>query len=123
MLAVVVGASGMYYAFFTGLFAGAVGLALAWRARSPRPIIGVAAVGIVMVLTMLATGPGVGVIDMLQGEVVLPRRDPHEQTLYGLVIADAVRVLAAWPGAPEAWRVPVAAVPSEGTWGAWPGLR
>lgn len=122
MLAVVIGASGMYYAFFTGLFAGIVALAVAWRARSPRPVLVVAVAGTVMVLTMLLTGPGGGTIDMLRGEVVLPQRDPHEQTLYGLVIADAVRVLGTWPGAPGAWRDLGPEMLHEGTWGEWPGL-
>ena len=122
ILAIVIGASGMYYAFFTGLFAGIVALVLAWRQRGPRPILAVAVLGGVMVVTMLVTGPGMGLADMLRGDVVLPTRGAQEQTRYGLVVSDAVRVLGAWPGAPEAWRQPLAGVSGEGAWGEWPGV-
>ena len=122
VLALVIGASGMYYAFFTGLFAGLVALVLAWRERTPRPILMAAAPVAIIVVTMLITGPGAGLIDVLRGDVSLPRRGPDEQVLYGLVIADAARVLGMLPGAPEAWRQPLAGTSGEGAWGEWPGV-
>jgi hypothetical protein len=121
-LAVIVGASGMYYGFFTGFFAVVVALVIALRDRSVRPLIVATASASVVVVTMLVTGPGIGLADIARGDVPVPRRLAHEQAMYGLVIGDAVRVLGTLPGAPDSWGRPIDGVSGEGTFGEWPGL-
>jgi hypothetical protein len=71
---------------------------------------------------LLVTGPGLGLIDVITGQVALTRRFAGEQRLYGLVLRDALVAFRSWPAAPAAVTSGVGGMGSEGTWGEWPGV-
>ena len=120
LLVLIVGVSGLYYAFFTTLFVAFGGVFAAATRRSILPAVhaGLLCAGVILVL--LITGPGLGLFDVVEGAVSLPRRLPMEQQLYGLVPGDARRAFAAIPFLPSAWTHGVDRL--EGTWNEWPGV-
>jgi hypothetical protein len=119
MLAAIVGASGLYYAFFASFF---VMVLATWssvtrRTLSPFVLGGLACAAIVFV--MLVTGPGLGLIDVLDGRVTLPSRVANEQAIYGLALGDAFKVVTSWPALDGVAAAPIG---QEGDWGEWPGV-
>jgi hypothetical protein len=122
MLVFVVGASGLYYAFFTTMFVGVLALvASVWR-RTLAPLGGAATVCAAIVVTLIITGPGTGILDAMTGQVTLTQRLAQEQRLFGLELADATTPFTSWPSAPVAIRQGIGRLGTEGSWGEWPGI-
>lgn len=122
LLVFLVSASGVYFAFFTAVFITFVGgvTAIARRTVEPagRAVLWCAGI----VVGLLVTGPGLGILDVLNGAVQVPGRSAMEQSLYGLSVGDAVRPLARLPFTPAWWANGIAGMSLEGTFGEWPGL-
>lgn len=102
LLVLVVGTSGLYYAFFTAMFVMAVGCTVAVVRRWPVPFLKALVVCGGIVAVLLLTGPGFGLLDIVTGRVTLPMRLSMEQQLYGLairqwvVVFDVLPLTAAW---------------------------
>ena len=93
----VVSTSGLYYAFFSAMFIGLVGVCgAAAEMRGRKLTLAALQVTIIFVL-MILSGWGPGIVDILAGNVHVPRRYAVEQSMYGLLIADAIRTFAVLP--------------------------
>ncbi len=120
-LVFIVGASGLYYAFFTAFFVMVVGLVAAVSNRRLAPLVRSTLVCAGVVIVMLVTGPGPGMVDVITGQVALTVRLPVEQEFYGLEWREAVTPFRTWPSAPLAIVEGIARLGREGDWGEWPG--
>lgn len=120
-LTFIVGAAGLYYAFFTAFFVMVVGLAAAVAGRRLTPLVRAALVCAGVVLVMIVTGPGPGIADVITGQVALTVRLSVEQEFYGLEWRDAATPFRTWPSAPLAIAEGIAHLGREGDWGEWPG--
>jgi len=119
ILAAIIGASGLYYAFFASFF---VMVLAAWASVSRRtlsPLAHAALVCAAIVVVMLVTGPGFGLLDVSSGRVTLTTRLAVEQTRFGLVVSDAAKVSTSWPTLAGVASTPTG---NEGDWGEWPGV-
>ena len=119
VLAAIIGASGLYYAFFASFF---VMVLAAWSSvtrRTLAPLAHATLVCAAIVAVMLVTGPGLGLLDVVSGRVTLTARQAVEQTMYGLVLSDAAKVLVWWPTLEGVTSAPTG---REGDWGEWPGV-
>src|SRR5690606_26629069 len=97
-----------------------VGLVAAVSARRVVPLARSALVCAGVVVVLIVTGPGPGIIDVINGQVSLTTRLPLEQDLYGLEWRDAWTPYRTWPSAPPAIAEGVAGLGPEGEWGEWP---
>lgn len=118
LIVLAVGASGLYYAFFTGLFVAFAGVVASIRRRSSVPVARAAMLGAGLVVVLLVTGPGPGLIDIVSGDVQLPRRLASEQQEHGLSIANPARMFSRVPFT-DAWWTGGA---SGSGLGEWPGF-
>ena len=119
ILAAIIGASGLYYAFFASFY---VMVLAAWSSvwrGALSPLAHATRVCAVIVAVMLVTGPGLGLLDVVSGRVTLTARQAVEQTMYGLVLSNAAEVLESWPTLEGVTSVPAG---SEGEWREWPGF-
>lgn len=121
-LVLLVAVSGVYYAFFAAIFVAFAGMVGALAQRSIAPAAQAALLSAGIVVALLVTGPGLGLLDILNGAVAAPARQPMEQSLYGLSVGDAVKSLAHLPFSPTWWSAGVAGMGLEGTFGEWPGV-
>ena len=120
----VVSTSGLYYAFFSAMFIGLVGVCgAAAEMRGRKLTLAALQVTIIFVL-MILSGWGPGIVDILAGNVHVPTRYAVEQSMYGLLIADAIRTFAVLP--PLKWSLSeyttIAGATMEGASGEWPGI-
>lgn len=122
LLVLLVSASGVYFAFFTAVFVSFAGAVAAVARHHIEPAARAVLLSIGIVVGLLVTGPGLGLIDILNGTVQTPVRQAMEQSMYGLSVGDAVRSLAHAPFTPPWWAAGVRGMGFEGTFGEWPGL-
>jgi hypothetical protein len=122
LLVLLVAASGIYFAFFTLVFVGFAGAVAAISRRNITPVLQSAAIAVGIGIGLVVTGPGLGIIDVLNGTVQTPTRQALEQSFYGLSMGDAVKSLANLPFTPEWWANGVTGMDFEGTYGEWPGV-
>lgn len=122
LLVLLVSTSGVYFAFFTAIFVSFAGLVAAMARRTFEPAARAALLSIGIAIGLLVTGPGLGLIDILNGTIQVPARQSVEQSVYGLSVGDAVKSLAHAPFTPPWWAHGVIGMDFEGTYGEWPGL-
>jgi phosphoglycerol transferase len=124
-LLIVVATSGLYYAFFSCMFALFVGAGATLARRRWGPLLRAVAATAFILPIMVWTGYGAGLVDVLAGRISQVTRDPTEQLIYGLNFGDASQVFAILPWLHKALNVYAATIPtiSEGTGSfEWPGL-
>jgi hypothetical protein len=80
----VVGASGLYYAFYAAMLAALVGVAAAIGQRRWFPAFAALSVIVPTLVVVAFSGFGLDLAAMLQGHIVAPQRGAYEELFYGL---------------------------------------
>ena len=109
---VVVGCSGLYYAFYTLMFLAFAGAASALGQRRWFPLLAVIGMGTPLFLLLLFSGYGLDLPEVLSGRFAGPHRFAFEQVIYGLQIGTAAHSFQFIPKAANGLTVAIASVPS-----------
>jgi hypothetical protein len=122
---IVVGTSGLYYAFFSALFICFVGIVSAISRRIVRPAGIAIAISAAVFILILLTGFGDGIGDIIRGRITLVQRFAFEQLVYGLYLPDAMSLFKGLPFFNRGFANYVAIMPR--IWNTtglfeWPGL-
>ena len=89
---IVVGTSGLYYAFFSLMFMAFAGVAASVGQRRWFPLLAVVGAGLPLFILLIFSGYGFDLPLVLSGKFAGPHREPYEQMLYGLNPAYAAEV-------------------------------
>ena len=122
---VVVGASGLYYSFYTLMFLAFVATAVSVSQRKALPIWAALCVIAPMVILLVFSGYGFDLPLIMSGKFSMVRRLPYEQILYGLDLPSAAFPFGVWRKVAAGVDASIAAFPDafarEGH-GEWPAL-
>jgi hypothetical protein len=95
----VCGTSGLYYGFFTCMFAAFAGTVWSIGKRTWSPLLFALLTSVLTVVLLAVTGLGIdGLLDLLTGSINAVRRLPTEQIMYGLRMPDVAGVIGSIPG-------------------------
>jgi phosphoglycerol transferase len=121
----VVGASGLYYAFYSLMFVALVGVVASAVQRRWFPILAAACVAFPLFCVMVLGGYGFDLPLVLSGRFAGPHREAFEQLLYGINLPSAALAFKALPWVALGIDKTVQAIPSALAYEGgreWPGL-
>lgn len=94
LILLVVATSGLYYAFFTCMFLMMTGLAKSVSERKISPALFAVTFSAILLVLLLIFGYGPAVLELAQGRLPSPTRDPVEQVVYALFLGAGLHVFA-----------------------------